>query len=164
MKGSKVHAILSEVYRLLSTYDAADFQRASEYGTTSIQVAEALRALAREAKDHGSEDAERSRDSAPISSDITTRLDQWSDQKDLLQLIRSSRWSESGRSILEFAKEFGIRVQANPKDSKDRLMRKVAHAIEAMPERRRTQATKALLDRINSQTEGWIDVIKNTRS
>jgi dsDNA-specific endonuclease/ATPase MutS2 len=50
MKSSRVHAVLSDIHRLLGDYLADDFLQASSYNAITPNVREALRALAQEAK------------------------------------------------------------------------------------------------------------------
>ena len=48
MSASRIHAILSELHRLLGEYRAPDFVSASEYKGTPPNLKDALRSLARE--------------------------------------------------------------------------------------------------------------------
>jgi hypothetical protein len=167
VKNSKVHAILGELYRLLSQYTPAEFTTAANYTGLSDGMRAALLALAREAGQSNREspsDAARAghsrqtlgRNREPSVGHSVTR-------DGIFDMIRKSPRFSSFRAILEFAKELGLSVQARPKDGKDRLARRLAEAIESTSEPRRSQVLAALDRERESQTQGWIGVIKNNR-
>jgi len=165
MKSSNVHAILSELHRLLSLYDASDFTKASEYVGESSRVRNALRALARESGNE-SMDVPSSVES-PRSGRAGSGTPP-ANRTDLTAQIVDTIRQQSGRfgstaSILQFAKNVGLSIQGRHKESRERLARRVAEAILQLREPRRNQILAMLADSADSQTQGWIDVIKSRR-
>jgi len=77
------------------------------------------------------------------------------------QMILQARRLSTVQSILQFAREAGLAVQARPKEGRDRLAKRVAEAIMAAREPRRSQIIAQLAGNGESQTQGWIDAIKN---
>ncbi len=166
MKTSNVHAILSDLHRLLSVYSATDLAQASEYRGISPRVRTALRALTDESgvdsgglapRQSGREKPEWAVSGAPPSgsSDLATEI---------VSAIRNQagRFSSTS-SILQFAKDAGLSVQARNKESRERLSRRVAEAILQVKEPRRSQIVSLIAGVSDSQTQGWINVIKNRR-
>jgi hypothetical protein len=166
MKTSRIHAILSEIYRLLSDYSASDFFRASEYGAVTGHVSEALRELAREAERFPAEaHSTKARRPKPLSSESVRSQHNSSDEKaEIVSAIRSSRRFSSTQSIIQFAKEMGLKVAPRSKESRQRLAGRLADAILLSPEPRRLQIISQLVGAGDSQTQGWLDVIKGSRS
>lgn len=165
MKSSNVHAILGEVYRLLGAYIAADFIQASEYKGITPHLREALLALAREAERSLSDATghpARGRHSRPHSDEIGVSHNERDDQiSAIVSMIRRSPRFYSNPSILQFAKDAGLRVLGRPKESRERLAKRVAEAISLTPEPRRSQILTQLAGNGDTQTQGWIDVIKS---
>lgn len=161
------HAILSELHKLLSTYNLNDFREAKNYSGISRNMREALDALCREADprrriEHSKEQQipELRAKSRSISAEgSTTKLDA---KDDILSAIRHSAYFENMRSLVSFCRNAGVRLQSRPKESKDKFAKRIANAIQLLPEGRREEVTSKLKSSIKSQTEGWIDVIRNT--
>ncbi len=166
MKSSNVHAILSELYKLLSDYTADDFAQACAYRGTSPSVKDALSALAREADRNSPPVTKAKTESSRPQSEIPPITPRDSDRlglvNEMASMIRrqTDRFSSTS-SILQFAKEFGLAVQSRPKESRERLARRVAEAVLLMKEPKRSQIVAKLAGNGDSQTQGWIDVIKN---
>src|ERR1017187_547561 len=159
MKNSRIHAVLSDVYRLLSDYGAAELIRASEYGGVAPHIGEALRALAHEAGRLPAGTAKRSPDASrrrldSIAGEPASR-EQLTGISDIVALLRRSQRFHSSQSILQFAREVGLELAARPKESKERLARRVASAILLAPEPRRSQIVARLTNGSGSQTQGW---------
>lgn len=168
MKGLNTHAILSDVYRILSTYSASDLNSASGYDCVAPSVAEALRALAREAERASGgpsrqETGHRSRARGPHDGGRSTEIPELLHKSHIADLIRRSVRFDSTGSILAYARDIGLRIEMRPKDSKERVARRLAEAIDKAPEPRRGQILGGLLRGADSQTQGWIDVIKSTQ-
>jgi hypothetical protein len=76
--------------------------------------------------------------------------------------IRHSAYFDNIRTLNYFARKTGIKQQSRPKESKDKFARRLARAILLLPQSKREQAIADLGTVTKSQTEGWIDVIRNT--
>lgn len=166
MKNSRIHAILSEIYRLLSEHSASDFLRASEYGSMTEHMSEALRALAREAEQYpaNTKPGQTKKPKPPMTEPVRSQHNR-SDQKlEIVEAVRRSRRFSSTQSIIQFAKEVGLRIAPRSKESRERLAGRLADAILITPEPRRSQILSQLVGAGDSQTEGWLDVIKGSRS
>jgi hypothetical protein len=164
MKSPKVHAILSEVYRLLGNYTATEFAEASRYSNIAQPVRDALRALSREA----SSDAPsgRTEHGQPRPDPAATRTRPSGDASSIHEVanaIHQAQRFSSTQAILQFAKEAALSVPPRPKESRERLARRVAEAIFLTREPRRSQIIARLSGEGDSQTQGWIDAIKNPR-
>ena len=164
MKSPKVHAILSDVYRLLGNYSAAEFAEASKYGNIARPVRDALRALSREASTDATPGKAERRESHPNAVDSRPRHSgDASSVQAMATAIRQAPRLASTQAMLQFAKEAGLSLSPRPKESRERLARRVAEAISLTSEPRRSQIILRLAGGGDSQTQGWIDVIKNPR-
>jgi hypothetical protein len=164
MKSPRVHAILGDVYRLLGNYTAAEFAEAGKYGNIARPVRDALRALSRKASTDATSGSAERRESHAISAASRPRLSgDASSVRDVATAIRQTPRFTSTQVILQFAKETGLSVSPRPKESRERLARRVAEAIFLAREPRRSQIISRLAGEGDSQTQGWIDVIKNPR-
>jgi hypothetical protein len=159
MTPPRTHAILSELYRLLSGYQASEFLSAGEYRGTPPNLRDALRALARERgfPAQGRHNGRRSRGGGTAA--VGKKVNE--DGTILRAILRSARL-KTAASVADFAKEARLTIAARPKDSRDRLARRLSQAISAQPEPRRSEIV-ALLGRSDDQTQGWIDVIKSAK-
>jgi hypothetical protein len=168
MKNSNVHSILSELHRMLGNYIAEDFIHASQYGAITPHVREALRALAREAGRDSSRAVTKPMEkghSRPSSASVPGSNNQSSNPLlAIVNMIRRSRRFGGTQSMLQFAKEMGLNVPARPKEGRERLAKRLAEAILLAPEPRRSDIVAQLAGNGDSQTQGWIDVIKNPRT
>jgi len=166
MKNSRIHAVLSEIYRLLSDYSAAELIRASEYGGITPHIGEALRSLAQEAERLPAGSAKRTQEASHRRPDSggteQAHREDLGQKSGIVALLRRSERFHSSQSILQFAREAGLDLTARPKESKERLASRVASAILLAPEPRRSQIVARLTNGSGSQTQGWIDVIKGT--
>jgi hypothetical protein len=79
-----------------------------------------------------------------------------------LDALRRSAFFENTRSILAFANSIGQKIDAKPKESRERLAQRLARVIERLTPSRRDEIIAGLLSGGSSQTQGWIDVIKGT--
>jgi hypothetical protein len=162
---SKTHAILSDIHRLLSTYDRDDFRRASKYPGLLDHIKEALTALAAETPQK-SRSARRLESSLNASMPAASTKPASASEKERLALANSILRSDMGASISSlrgFATSKGFKLEFRPKESKDRLARRMAGALMTMPEARRSQVLAELLGKVSAQTQGWINVIKGSR-
>ena len=165
MRNSNVHAILSEMFRLLSEHSASDFKQASEYVGPSRNLREALGALALEAERTSSASGRHTGPSEGVSvnkrgnggSPVVGYSD---DKTTVLAAIRRSL--DSNSSILEFARAAGLKLVPRPKESRDRLSKRLADAILIQSESKRSQIMDQL-NKANDQTQGWLGVIKSNR-
>jgi hypothetical protein len=169
MKNSNVHATLSDVHRLLSTHTSEDFARASEYHGLTPHLQEALRALSREAgktsvfKESRASSSNGPRDLARKAErqDTTSGLTQ---KPSLVSMLQQQPRFASTQSILQFSKEIGLSIEPRHKESRERLASRVADAILQQTVQRQSQIVGKLIGGAESQTQGWINVIKGSRS
>lgn len=157
---SKTHEILGELYRLVGAYSDDELIQASRYAGLSRYLRNALRLLASE---QGGQLPRRVVGSSRSEALVRRQPERAStaDSGSLLDLIRQSKHYESPRSLVGFAREFGIKLQAQPKESRERLARRLARSINAMPVADRVRIVRELQKSFSSaQTEGWLNVIK----
>lgn len=163
---SNPHAILSDIHRLLSSYDREEFLRASRYPGLGKPIKNALLALASEspAGTLSSRNTVETKLSEKRLSQSDPKLASHDERLALTASILKSEAGESINSLRAFATKQGIKLQFRPKESKDRLARRVAGALIDLPETKRNQALAGLLGKVSTQTQGWIDVIKGSKS
>jgi hypothetical protein len=157
---SNVHAILGELYKLLGTYSADDFRQTSNYVGTPRSLKTALRSLANEADASATNVGrktltramtERPRPDSPRAKNERMRI---------LSLIRRSPVFASTSSIVTFANNLGLKLSPNAKEGRERLAGRLTSLIETLPEQMKNEVLSLLGGR-NSQTQGWLDVIKS---
>jgi hypothetical protein len=162
---TRIHGILGDLHKLLSVYSASDFLEASHYVALSQRMKEVLRALAQEAGSGGHvAPPQASNGSTATQGRVRSlRPDSLSNVRgDVLAAVRQSPYSQSNRAMVTFARSLGLKLQANPKDSRDRVARRLASLLERMPQDKKDEAITGLLSGRSTQTQGWIDVIKST--
>lgn len=160
MTKPSVHAILGELHKLLSAYGKGDFIEASKYVGVSRAMRHALRALALEAEPGVEIGPRRGRSGATPSNSRSRATAPTSERAQILNLIRRSPLFATTHSILKYAERLGLHLSMNSKTSRERLAGKLVSLIESLPESRKSEVITDLLKGRNSQTQGWIDVIK----
>ncbi len=158
---SSTHAILSELHRLLSSYDRDDFLRASDYTGLGSPLRQALLALASEPSTHVEQTRTKASKHAPISTEL--KLPSQKERQTLADSILKSEFGASIASLRKFATEHGLKLEPRIKESKERVARRLAGALEILPEARRNQILSELFGTVSKQTQGWINVIKGTK-
>lgn len=159
------HALLGEIHTILGRYRKEDFLEASRYRAVTKPVKLALHALARELNGAGSAPAnELSTGRSPRKPSRRDLPQDWSrESSSVLGLLKRSPYFDSSQSLVDFAKNLGFKLQAKPKDSRDRLARRLAAYIESLHDEARDRILSDLLASRNSQTHGWVNVIKSSR-
>jgi hypothetical protein len=168
VKNSNIHAILSDVHRLLSQYSPDDFVAASRYSGVSDTIRSILLALARETGPSRQQSVNELSHRENLQQNLDSKRRQSvrqppSRDRILDAILKSPRFANS-RAILEYASAHGLTVRTKPKDGKERLARRLAAAIESAPESVRADVLAGLEWEKGSQTQGWIDVIKSSRT
>lgn len=168
MKNSSIHAILSDVHRLLSQYSPDDFEAASRYSGVSDSIRSALLALAgkpglsSQQTPHEFSRREGLQQNLPGRRRVPVRQALTRDR--ILEAILKSPLFSDSRAILNYASAHGFAVRAKPKDGKERLARRLAAAMESVPDAMQADMLSDLGWDKGSQTQGWIDVIKGART
>ena len=161
----QIHGILSDLHKLLASYRAPDFVAASEHPGVSPRLREALQALAREADSEQRTDPTRSPNRERVLRPRNSHAELGHPKAgggNVLEAVRQSPHYESSRGLVMYARSMGLRLEANPKDSRERLARRLAALIEKMPAEKKDEAVANLLLGRSTQTQGWIDVIKSS--
>lgn len=163
MKSSNVHAILSDVHRLLSQYSPDDFVAASRYSGVSSSVRSALLALSREILlVRGGKNSEQVPGRRTSNRKRSTAQHTPARAEIVASILKSPRFPSS-RAITEYAAAHGLAIRAEPKDGKRRLAKRLATKVESASEKERADLLAAIGLERESQTQGWIDVIKSPR-
>jgi len=158
----EIHAVLGDIHTILGRYRKADLLEASETHGITAHVRTALRALARELDSPSATSTTRSPDE--LSKRKKAAGEDWRrEASSVLALVTRSPSFATNQAIIELARELGFRLNAKPKDSRERLARRLAAYIESLPPETRDRVLSDLLARRNSQTHGWVNVIKSTR-
>lgn len=160
----QIHAILSDLHRLLSSYRNSDFVEASRYSSVSKGMREVLRALAQEASSGQQEPLPRNSNDR-VAASIRNRSAHGprasSNGDRILDAVRRSPHFGNNRAMVMFARSIGLKLQANPKDSRERVARRFAALITKLTQEKREEVISSLLSGRSTQTQGWIDVIKS---
>jgi len=158
---AKTHAILSELHRLLSAYSSRDLLDASSHRTLTPGMKRALRSLAAEVGDERTRESSRTRkgNGRPSEEQHYPRLPDHL----LLDALRHSSISSSKQSLVDFARIHGLKLAFGPKESKERVVRKLMRAITGASEEARERIVADLRNSESSQTRGWIEVLKSGR-
>jgi len=167
VKNSNVHAILSDVHRLLSQYAPDDFVAASRYCGVSDTIRSVLLALASEtgpSRQQSVNELRRRKDQEYLDDKRRPPLRQSPTRDRILEAILKSPRFANSRAILAYASMHGLNIHAKPKDGKVRLARRLAAAIESASEQVRADMLVKLEGEKGNQTQGWIDVIKSGRT
>ena len=162
MTKPSVHAILADLHKLLSTYRSVDFVDASNYVGIPRPMREALRALAQEAPSVV-DGSSRNMDAAASKprSDRKRAKKPHGESPNLLDLIHRSQYFKSTASMVNYADSIGVKFSVRPKESRERVARRLASLINELPDSKKAQIARELFNGKNSQTQGWIEVIKN---
>ncbi len=163
MKNSNVHAILSDVHRLLSQYTPADFVAASRYAGVSDTIRSVLLALANETAPSRQRSVNELRRAEGLKQHPGDKRQPPTKDSVLDAILKSPRFANS-RAIVEYASTYGLNIQAKPKDGKERVARRLAAAIESASEQARAEMLAGIGREKGNQTQGWIDVIKSART
>lgn len=160
---SNVHAILSDLHRLLSAYEREDFVRASRYPGLSRSLKDALTALASEASGAlaASPTQRRGARESPETSNLNSNISE--NKSALTNSILKSSYGASVGSLRSFISNRGLKLDIRPKESKERIARRLSHLLTTLPESKRNQIFADLLGEVSSQTQGWINVIKGNK-
>jgi hypothetical protein len=123
-----------------------------------------LRALAREAEQTPNASIRKGKSGSIVrNSNRSPQTNQRLDKDEILERIRSSTFFNNVQSLIAYGKSSGLKVNVSAKDSKERIARRLANAIERAPGARRSEILSELSRAQDKQTQGWIDVIKNTQ-
>jgi hypothetical protein len=159
----KRHFVLSEIHRLLSVASASDFLSASR-SCKSANIRRALESLAQE-QVAGQVQREHRRETgtARYRRVLPTRTPLLRDTDKLLSRLLASPRFRSRADIARFAHQHQLSVSISGKDSKQRILQKLLRQILAMSGERRDRVLENAFDENGRQTEGWVQVMKNTR-
>jgi hypothetical protein len=122
---------------------------------------EALRALAHEADPAVGNGSKRKTNTSTASS--SKKLQKSQPQQApmyLLDLIQRSPHFNSVTTMITYAKSIGLKLNSRPKESRERLARRLATLISKLPKAEKEKIISNLSGE-NNQTQGWIDVIKS---
>jgi hypothetical protein len=169
---TKLHAILGQLHSLLSSADAEDFTRASTARHMSPFLRAALRSLAKERR-HGRDGkrllrdirSARTQESGSRVADLTKDRPLKGNGKEsqFLALLKGCSHLSDKEALRRFVESIQLGVKVSAKDGLPRAMSKVARAIAVAPEETRQKTMDALAAGPDSQTQGWVNVIRKSR-
>lgn len=82
------------------------------------------------------------------------------DISQIYEIVINSRRFSRKDAINNFARKFNLVVPINKKDSRSRAANKLAKAIFYSPINKQKQILSALLEDVDKQTKGWLDIIR----
>ena len=149
---------------MLGRYRKADFLEASRTPGVNVHIRAALRALAKELDSSSAPSLTPPSNESPRRTSRKSASEDWRREgSSVLALVTRSPYFDSNQALIELADDLGFKLNAKPKDSRERLARRLAAYIESLPSETRDRVLSDLLARRNSQTHGWVNVIKSTR-
>jgi len=155
---SSFNALLSDIYRILSLYDADDFVEASRSRRVDPLLKDVLRALARSARIGG---GSKERVQRNVQSLYRSESDNGDIHSDLLEVITKVISDASADKVIEIFGRNGALIEKRPKESKDRLAKRLVSVANLIGSSRRRKLLGDLADASGSQTAGWINVLRN---
>jgi len=169
---AKLHSILGQLHSLLAMAQPEDLDRAGRLPSISPFMREALRSLAKERASRSREDRQV-KEVSPESKrgDVTTqslfpsvrarRVGR--DIEQILQLVLGSPRLSTKAVLGSFARAMGLEIKLQKKESWRRTARKLAKAIAMAPQDVRLRSIDAILASRDTQTQGWVEVIRRSR-
>ena len=159
------HQILSQVHHLLSIATKEELLHAANLPNTSSNLRGALALLAAEKASTSKREKPRSSGSLPASHDSSGRQKLSATAKlDTLSRELAKSFEKLGKNEIQQAcRAVGLHFPMNAKDARERILRRVAKSLSQMPRDRRDSILSALRTKADSQTEGWVGVIRKGR-
>lgn len=154
---STFNALLSDIYRLLSLYDEDDFVSAAQSYRVDPLIRDVLRTFAKSAHDA------RSAGKRSKIREAVEHLRQPDSQEapDINGIIFRALGAGSLEKVLEVFARSGITFAKRPKESKERLAKRLSTILGALPPSRRRKVLDDLAEIAGGQTAGWISVLRN---
>lgn len=155
------HKILSEVHHLLSVASEDELRGAANLPNNSPHLRGALEALAAEKasapRRGGAGGAETPSSRRPaVGSTQGGKSNVSSLARDLARSFDKLGKGE----IQEACRSVGLPLSMRPKDARERIIRRVANLLAGMAEDERERVLAAMRTRADTQTEGWVGVIR----
>ena len=153
---SSFNALLSDIYRILSLYEADDFVQASRSRRVDPLLRDALRALARPAREgRAAKDRVQSEPRVQPSNGDHSEM-----HPDMFPVIVKVIADTSADRVVEIFSRNGVRVEKRPKESKDRFAKRLTAMANMVGSSRRRRLLEDLTEASGSQTAGWINVLR----
>ncbi len=157
-----IHKIFSEIHRLLSIASEEELRNASAAPNTSLHIRDALLALtAEKATSVQKISAKRSRSSNHRHT--TTLLSGKSETDGVISEIFQELERLNKKDIQKFCESTGLKITIQAKDSRDRILRRIIGLIRTLSQSDLRRALWTLRSTDDSQTEGWVGVIRKGR-
>src|SRR5260370_686232 len=120
---SSIHAILSDLHRMLSVYDEQDFLAAARHRGTHATLREALTALAKEARLAGSNkglerDPVQKKTNAPRAGSSQPAVKKLRGLP-LEELLMRSSLSSSSAQMVDLSRRHGVSILPRPKEGRE---------------------------------------------
>lgn len=169
------HKILSELHRILSFATSEELLSTSRSPGVTTHMKYAIKALAKErglgpdqkrtaqsSKLKSSSKGDKGKESSKQLSRTFLPLNDETREMARKVLISSQRFAKKS-DIVRFATSLDINLEISAKDNKKRAVNKFMASLEKVPQPRLTRVFRLLFSASERQTEGWMDVITNTR-
>jgi len=164
-----LHDIFSELHHLLSIASTDDLMAASKYHGASKHMRRALEALAQESLSTSHREPARIGETNNVKQGSLNSNDQnprrervWNLDAILKAIVASPRFS-SKAGIKDFARTNNLRLEIRARDSRVDAARKLSRSILEIPIDRRSEILTLIAEKPDTQTQGWVDVIKGSR-
>jgi hypothetical protein len=153
----KVFCLLADVYRMFGEYDRRDFELAMRQRDLPEEFRRVLDSFASVSNRLTFAGSKVRSPRTTFPSSLTSDKDYW------VALLQNSDFARSNQALAELGRLYGLKLPFDRKDSKSRVMKRLASAIVRMPDDMRRDMRNRLTHSTDAQTEGWIDVIKSSR-
>jgi hypothetical protein len=156
----RAHSLLSELHGLLANYGAEEFLEASHF---SPELSAALEMLAKQTEGHQPQNGRNGESDTIDIRKAGNRKPVPPTAQEIAAILEHALYGESLSSILTLAKRLGINIAINSKDGKSRIIRRLSNGIASLPKTERARVLAEIKKKPGSQTQGWVDVLKNRR-
>jgi len=154
--------VISDIYRILAEHDPATIENAARLDNISPIVREAITALAREARLRARKKPELKNALSRRNSDRIARRAPQGHQNNALQFLLRSERFRSKDDLMNFSRALGLALKEDRRASRERLARRLLHAVSKDPALR--ERFDALMNNASAnQTSGWFDLITSKR-
>jgi hypothetical protein len=155
MKRNHSFRILRDIFHILSYATNEDLVLASRQEHISPNVAGALEALAQEsAQPIGRKKSGKRTDREPRRR---------TGDSEFSKMLSTSPLLQDKNAILSLARQLGLKLTANSKDSHSRVLSRFTTLMKTMPDQLRMEVLKRLENERSSETEGWINIINQRK-
>lgn len=161
MSSQKAHSLLSDLYRILATYQTADFTEASRLSPEMAHIVDAIKSHTeiRNRSLTSNKNENRLRSSFAIQS-TSTPSQKINSATEILLALKRSAFYATVKDLELLAQKYGIKLKPKPKEGRDRYARRLAQTFVNLPMEVREAVLNEVAENATSQTAGWVNLLR----